>query len=514
MQWLNKIVDEALEKHPEGEIVVSSGVSPSGTYHLGTLREVLTAEIVAVELRRRGREARHIHVCDDLDVFRKVPVDVDESFEKYLGMPLCDVPSPDGKAASYGDYFVQALIDAAKEMKLSMELVRASEKYRTGFFVPAIETALDNIGTIRNVLEDVSGRQLNEQWSPIQVIENGRLKNRQFKSIDLEKKTLIYVSVDGDDIEIEYSDGKVKLNWRIDWPARWDLMNVAIEPFGRDHATKGGSYDTGKEIVEKVFKAEAPYPVPYDFINKTGETKKMSKSKGDVITAAQLLELMPVEILWFFILRSAPSKMLYFDEQESLMKLFDDFAELLNKPDKTESEQQLIDLCLHGVDKPTASNIPFTHLVASYQASLKDAEKTIEVIARTEHKETAEKERETLIRELKFIDNWLEKSAPEEVKFELQDTIDTDKFSEEQKKYLKALAEKIEQAPKDADGVWFHQAIYEFKDEFELEPKQLFTTLYQALIGKDSGPRAGWFLSLLPRDWLIGRLKFENLTAQ
>lgn len=219
MQWLNKIVAELLERHKTGEIIVSSGVSPSGTYHLGTLREVLTAEIIAVEIRRRGRQARHIHVCDDLDVFRKVPVDVDESFEQYLGMPLCDVPSPDGKAASYADYFVQALIDAAQEMKLSMEVVRAHEKYRSGYFVPAIETALGNIAKIRSILEEVSGRQLDEQWSPIQVIENGRLKNRQFKSIDLEAKTIVYVSVDGEDVELAYGEGKVKLNWRIDWPA-------------------------------------------------------------------------------------------------------------------------------------------------------------------------------------------------------------------------------------------------------------------------------------------------------
>ena len=267
MQWLNKIVAELLERHKTGEIIVSSGVSPSGTYHLGTLREVLTAEIIAVEIRRRGRQARHIHVCDDLDVFRKVPVDVDESFEQYLGMPLCDVPSPDGKAASYADYFVQALIDAAQEMKLSMEVVRAHEKYRSGYFVPAIETALGNIAKIRSILEEVSGRQLDEQWSPIQVIENGRLKNRQFKSIDLEAKTIVYVSVDGEDVELAYGEGKVKLNGRIDWPARWALMGVHAEPFGRDHATKGGSYDTGRQIVQKVFKGEAPYPVPYDFIN-------------------------------------------------------------------------------------------------------------------------------------------------------------------------------------------------------------------------------------------------------
>ncbi len=510
MNWLNKIIDEVVARHPDGEIVVSSGVSPSGTYHLGTLREVLTAEIIAVQLRLIGREAIHLHVCDDLDVFRKVPAGLDESFEQYLGLPLCDVPAPDGSDRSYADFYVQDLIDAAKEMHLTMEVVRASEKYRSGFFVPVIEKALNNIDDIKQILKEVSGRELSEDWSPVQVIEDGRLKNRKFVSINTDTKEVVYEDSKLQEQTIKYNDGKVKLNWRIDWPARWSLMNVRVEPFGRDHATKGGSYDTGKEIVKKVFTSEAPYPVPYAFINKTGETKKMSKSKGDVVTAAQLLKILPTEIVWYFLLRSSPDKTMFFDEQDTLMHLFDEFAELLNKPDKSQSEQQLIDLCMLGVKKPTASNIPFTHLVASYQASLRNPEKTIEVISRTEHRETAEKDRETLIRELKYIDTWLDNSASEDVKFMLQENVDASFFSVEQKDYLSKLAEKIHQAPEDADGMWFHQAIYEFKDQVKLEPRQLFSTVYQALIGKDAGPRAGWFLSLLPRDWLVSRLKLER----
>ncbi|MCA9329188.1 hypothetical protein KDA11_00950, partial [Candidatus Saccharibacteria bacterium] len=61
----------------------------------------------------------------------------------------------------------------------------------------------------------------------------------------------------------------------------------------------------------------------------------------------------------------------------------------------------------------------------------------------------------------------------------------------------------------DADGNWFHQAIYQLRETGQLSPKDLFSTLYQALIGKDSGPRAGWFLSILPREWLIDRLKLK-----
>ena len=34
----------------------------------------------------------------------------------------------------------------------------------------------------------------------------------------------------------------------VDWPARWAMLGVSVEPFGKDHATRGGSYDTGARI--------------------------------------------------------------------------------------------------------------------------------------------------------------------------------------------------------------------------------------------------------------------------
>ncbi|HKX23851.1 MAG TPA: lysine--tRNA ligase [Candidatus Saccharimonadales bacterium] len=507
MQWLNEIVERAMAQHPEGEIIVSSGVSPSGKYHLGTLREILTAEVIMLELKRRGRESRHLHIVDDLDIFRKVPAQVPEEWSLHLGKPLCDVPSPDGNG-SYADYYLSDMIEAGKKLHLQMEVVRSHQKYREGFYVPAIEKALAHVDVIRRAITEVSGRQLEDAWSPIQVIEDGRLKNRQFKSIDTGSKTLVYVDGEGSDRELGYADGLVKLNWRIDWPGRWWLMGVHVEPFGRDHATKGGSYDTGEVIVRDVFEAPAPIPVPYDFINRTGETKKMSKSAGNTITASELVEMMPAEIVWYFILRAAPSKLLFFDEGETMMRLFDEFAALLAKTDRTADEQQLVELCTHDVT-PTVSNIPFTHLVASYQASLKDADKTIDVIRRTEHAATAEKDAEIIRAELRFIDNWLANRAPEDVKFELLDTVNAADFNEVEVEFLTRLGEKVATAPADADGQWFHNAIYEFKESLGLSPKDMFTTLYLALIGRTSGPRAGWFLSILPRDWLTKRLSLK-----
>lgn len=509
MQWLNKIADELIARHPDGELVVSSGVSPSGTYHLGTLREVLTAEVIAWELRRRGQAVRHIHVVDDLDVFRKVPIGVPASFEQHLGRPLCDVPAPDGSEQSYADYYLKDLTYAAGKMHLDMEVMRAHQKYRQGFFTQAIETALEHAETVKSILERISGHAVDEHWSPIQVVEDGYLKNRRFISINTAAQTLVFADKDGQERQISYADGQVKLNWRIDWPARWSLLGVKAEPFGRDHATKGGSYDTGVAIVTEVFQAEPPVPVPYNFINRTGDTKKMSKSAGDTITAAELLDMLPAEVVWFFIFRYAPDKQLFFDEGPTLMRLVDEFGELLAKPDKTESEQQLVDLCLHGVERPTVSRVPFSHLVASYQAALKDPAKTLAIIGRTEYATAAQADAEIIAAELQFIDTWLQKRAPEDVKFSLAETVDPGTFSDAQKSFMAGLADKIAEAPAEADGAWFHQAIYEFKQSSGLEPKALFVTLYQAIIGKDSGPRAGWFLSILPRDWLIQRLRLE-----
>lgn len=509
MQWLSNVVDELVKRRPEGEIVVSSGVSPSGTYHLGTLREILTAEAITYEVRKRGRQARHVHMVDDLDVFRKVPAGLPEDYGQYLGRPLCDVPSPDGSEGSYADYYVRDLLVAADRMRLELDIVRAHEKYRQGFFAEAIEKALNKKDRIKEILESISGHKVDDSWTPIQVVEDGYLKSRPFISMDTGDKTLVFMGRDGEERSTGYAQGEVKLNWRIDWPARWWLLKVDAEPFGRDHATKGGSYDTGAALVKEIYGSEAPVPLPYNFINRTGQTKKMSKSAGDTVTASDLLEMLPAEVVWFFILRYPPDKQLFFDEGPTLMRLVDEFGELLAKADKTGSDKQLIDLCLHGVDRPTVSRVPFSHLVASYQAALKDADRTLDIIRRTEHAGTVQEDAQTIRAELKFIDTWLKKQAPEDVKFSLSGKVVSGAFSDAQKKFLAGLAARVAYAPADAGGDWFHDAIYDFKDSTGLAPKELFGTLYQLLIGKDSGPRAGWFLSILPRDWLIRRLRLE-----
>jgi lysyl-tRNA synthetase class 1 len=505
MHWLQKIADEIEQHHPHGEILIASGGSPSGTYHLGHLRELITADAILLELQKRGRTAKHIYFSDDLDALRKVPVNVPADYEQYLGKSLCDIPAPGQPDTSYADFFLQDLINVAKTLGMEIEFIQSYKKYRAGFFVSAIERALEKYNEIRKVLETISGHQLGDEWSPIQINEDGYLKKRKFAGIDIQSKTITYLDKDGKEQTTSYKSGEVKLDWRIDWPARWWELKVSAEPFGRDHATKGGSYDTGVALAKEVFGIEPPLPVPYDFVNLAGDTKKMSASKGTGLDATGVTQVLPPEIIRFFMLRYPPSKRLYFDPENGVAQLIDEYAELMDK----NPDDPILFFTRKNLD-PVISRIPFSHLVASYQTALKDTDRTLDVLARTEYAPVVEQNREILKQELKYIDQWLQKWAPEDSKFELLDKIEANKFSGVQKQFLNSLVSKVEQAPENADGEWFHQAIYELKGQTGLESKELFSTLYQLLIGKNAGPRAGWFMSMLPRDWLIKRLRLEE----
>lgn len=507
MQWLKKVVDEVLAAHPEGGITVSSGVSPSGKYHVGTLREVLTADAILIALKNRGRPAKHIHVVDDLDVLRKIPAGIPADYEKYLGKSLCDVPSPVGEG-SYADYYFEDFHRNMAKLGIDAEVMRGHLKYREGYFVPAIEKALKKSSEVRQILETVSGHKLGEEWSPVQINEGGYLKKRKFLGIDTKTKTIDYQDLDGQQQTIAYDKGDVKLDWRIDWPARWWLLGVDVEPFGRDHATKGGSYDTGADICRKVFASQPPIPVPYQFINRAGETKKMSKSAGDTVTISELLEILPPEVIRFFVLRYSPEKTLFFDQGDGVVRLIDEYEKFVSKTDKTEEEQLLLEVCKTS-DEENISKVPFSHLVASYQASLKDPGKTIELLKRNSTAKIDGSQEKAIRAQLSFVDNWLKKWAPEDVKFQLAEKAEPADFTDKEKDFLVKMAAKIENAPAGADGEYFHKAIYDFQNELGIEPKDLFQTLYKVLIGKTSGPRAGWFLSILPREWLIKRLRFE-----
>src|SRR5438105_2163054 len=100
--WLDILARRIMEHHPEGEIVVESGHSPSGWYHVGSIREQITANALVWALRRHGRQAKHLDFVDDFDAMRKVPAGLPDEFAEHIGRPLYLVPDPFGKCHDNG----------------------------------------------------------------------------------------------------------------------------------------------------------------------------------------------------------------------------------------------------------------------------------------------------------------------------------------------------------------------------------------------------------------------------
>ena len=143
-------------------VTVSSGASPSGRVHLGNLREFLTVHFVAEELRRRGLNTRHLHVWDDYDRFRKVPVGVDPSWSEHIGRPLSKVPDPEGCHDSWAAHFKQPLHDALHAMGVDMDEVSQTERYEAGHYKDAVLTAV----AARDAIEAVLARHRTKAAAP------------------------------------------------------------------------------------------------------------------------------------------------------------------------------------------------------------------------------------------------------------------------------------------------------------------------------------------------------------
>jgi lysyl-tRNA synthetase class 1 len=507
--WLDQVAEQAMAAHPEGEIVVESGHAPSGYYHIGTLREILTASAIAWTINKAGRVARHIDFVDDLDALRKLPAGVPEDWKQYIGWPLHLVPDPTGKHASWAEWLLSDLYESLRMLGVEPEVRYAHIEYPSGVFTQYIESALENMAQERRIIADLSKRELPDDWSPVQLLsDSNSLREWSFTGWDKGRQVVYWRDREGATGELSYATGRVKLDWRFDWPARWALLGVNVEPFGRDHASRGGSYDTGAAIIRNTFNADPPMPVPYDFINRAGDTKKMSKSAGDVVTIKGALEIMPPEIVRFFILKSRPSRQLFFDQGVGLYNIIDEYADLqqqITRGGHPEFEQAY-QVASASTQEQTISVVPFGHLVQCYQAAERSDERTLELLERSGYIETVESERDVILRELHFVNNWLDKYAPDNVRFSVQKSLPVVSLNPDQKDFLGKLAAVIDEE-KDLNGQGMHDAIYATATAVELKPGQAFVALYRIILGQDSGPKAGWFLASLEHKWLVRRLQ-------
>ncbi|EQD81100.1 lysyl-tRNA synthetase, partial [mine drainage metagenome] len=296
MHWADATV-----KDQQGKQTVSTGISPSGPIHLGNLREIITGDLLFRACRDKGLESKLLYLADDMDPLRKRYPFLSEDYELQVGKPLRNIPSPDSNG-TYSEHFLNPFLKSAAELGIFPEVIKAGDLYRDGKMGEIIRLTVQNREKIRNIIEEVSGRALEKDWYPYNAIcsKCGRINTTKIHG--LKEDLLSYSCVCGNTGEADIFKEEGKLPWRVEWPAKWKILGVTIEPFGKDHGTIGGSYDTGKAISEQIFNYKAPLPLMFERILLKGKGA-MHSSTGIVIPASEVLDFAPPELIRFLMAR-------------------------------------------------------------------------------------------------------------------------------------------------------------------------------------------------------------------
>ncbi|MFD7551554.1 lysine--tRNA ligase [Streptomyces sp. NPDC059578] len=367
--WVSRFADEVIEESerraPGKPVVVASGLSPSGPIHLGNLREVMTPHLVADEIRRRGREVRHVLSWDDYDRYRKVPAGidgVDGSWAEHIGKPLTSVPAPAGSAhPNWAEHFKAAMTGALADLGVEYDGISQTEQYTAGTYREQVLHAVRHRGDIDAILAQYRTKKgaPKKQQKPLDEAEIEAAEGSGAAAEDdgssgatgyfpykpycggCEKDLTTITAYDDDTTELSYTCAgcgftetvrlnefnRGKLVWKVDWPMRWAYEGVIFEPSGVDHSSPGSSFQVGGQIVGPIFGGKQPIGPMYAFVGISGMAK-MSSSKGGVPTPADALEIMEPQLLRWLYARRRPNQSFKIAFDQEIQRLYDEWDKL------------------------------------------------------------------------------------------------------------------------------------------------------------------------------------------
>jgi lysyl-tRNA synthetase, class I len=490
MFWVDKVIQE-LKKRKLSLEWVDDAKTPSGRIHVGSLRGVVVHDLVYKVLKSSGVKTKYTYIFDNHDPMDALPSYLPkEKFEKYLGMPLFKVLSPEKGFNNYAQYYAFEFKNVFNKIGCNPEILWTADLYKSGKMNPLIEECLDKAGEIRKIYEELYEKKIPENWYPFQpyCTKCGKVSTTKVTDWDGEQVSFI--------CEIDAVDwtkgcgfkGKMspfsneqeivgKLPWKIEWAAKWKVLGVTVEGAGEDHMSKGGSHDLASLVCQRVINYPVPYPLPYAFFLIGG--RKMSSSKGRGSSASEMLEILPPELLRFLMVKTKISQQINFDPSgDTIPRLFDDYQKAadsyFNKKD--EGLARIFELSQIGrVKKPTT--VSFNQLVQWVQApNMKD-----------------QIEKEGATEWIPYVKIWIERFAPQENRFSFTETL-SDKaknLSEVQKKYLKRIISELgkEWQPED-----LQRELFEWSKQLNLPSNKAFAAIYLSLFNKNYGPKAGWII--------------------
>ncbi len=216
-----------------------------------------------------------------------------------------------------------------------------------------------------------------------------------------------------------------------------------------------------------------------------------------------MLEVYEPEVTRWIFAGTRPNKEFSISFDADVIKVYEDFDKCERiyfggeDVDEKERVKQKVAYELSYIGK-ISKNIPyqpgFRHLTTILQIRGMDVKKAV---AYFEKELKNDHDRKRLHTRAQCAKNWLEKYAPEEFKFTVQEKC-LIALTVEQKKILHELAERLllrEWTDKD-----LHEEIYILCRNHNIPPKDFFQLAYRALINKERGPRLAAFMLEMGRE--------------
>lgn len=520
MFWADKIAKElAKQNKPQ---LVDDAKTPSGRVHVGALRGVIIHDLVYKALLSAGVKARYTFIIDDFDPMDDLPTYLPaEKYEKYMGVPLKNIPvladdprleprSQALEAKSYAEFYAFEFIQVFNKLGADPEILWSSKLYKEGKLDKQIKLALEMAEKIQQIYEKISGSRRPKDYLPFQPVceRCGKIGTTVATSWDGKQVTyecsetkVVWAAGCGYKGKVSPFGGTGKLPFRVEWPAKWAALGVTVEGEGKDHASKGGTRDTANAVCKEIFGYDPPYDIPYEHFLLSG--KKMSSSKGIGVSAAEVAEVLPAEVLRFLMVRPRPMQHIDFDPEaeHTISKLFDDFDTA--RVGKDLGLKRMYELSqVEGESKKYF--VPRFHdLVNVVQMPNIDIKAWAQEQKRAE---LSEEDRKALEERVHYVKIYLERFAPENIRFTVKDKLpqEAKRLTEKQKRLISQVIRLLD---KTSDPEDFQNQIYQEGKRLGLSSSEVFKAIYISLLGKESGPKAAWLILSLDKEFVKKRFE-------
>lgn len=511
VHWADQTAEKIIRERGDLDVYTcASGITPSGTVHIGNFREIISVDLVVRALRDRGKNVRFIYSWDDYDVFRKVPKNMPkpEVLEQYLRYPITMVPDTTDRDESYARHHEVDVESVLPRVGIAPEYLYQSKRYRANMYAEGMRIALQKREQIKDCLnryrDDAHKIPADEEYWPVAAFcAKCNKDTTEIESYDGEYGVTYRCTSCGHRETADLRSAKeLKLGWRVDWPMRWQYEKTVFEPAGKDHHSQGGSFDTARLVADEIYGWQAPVSFRYDFIGTKGIAGKMSSSSGQVISLPDVLRVYTPEITRYLFAGTRPNTEFVISFDLDVIKIYEDYdkteriaygVDKAKNDDVYAKERRIYELSqVEKMSEQMPYQVPFRHLCNLLQTNSGDIDAVIASLG-----DIGADQIERFKTRCRCAWYWITECAPEDFRFALR--LDGTKaeltggaLTAVQKLYTDIVpkVDAMEEKP-------LSEAVYAVAGECGIEPKALFTATYQALIGKDQGPRLANFMKII-----------------